>query len=104
MGSDYESTVRRAERASGRALKDYEVILFLAEEVEQMREKLKLCEVEALTEEKFTKFRETTFKGIQELYEYFSEETEERQCIFDLGELFGRLKMIEALMNDEDKK
>jgi hypothetical protein len=104
MESDYESTVRRAERASGRALTDHEVILFLVEEAEQMREKVKLCEAEALTEEKFTKFRETTFKGIQELYEYFSEETEERQCIFDLGELYGRLKMMEEVMNDEDKK
>ena len=101
MGSDYESTVRRAERASGRALTDHEIILFLAEEVEQMREKVKLCEAAALTEDKFAKFRETTFKGIQEMYEYFSEE---KQCIFDLGELFGRLKMIEELMNDKDKK
>lgn len=101
MGSDYESAVRRAERASGRALTDHEVILFLAEEAEQMREKVKLCEAEALTEEKFTKFREATFKGIQEMYEYFPEK---EQRIFDLGELFGRLKMIEEVMNDEDKK
>ena len=101
MGSDYESAVRRAERASGRALTDHEVILFLAEEVEQMREKVKLCEAKALTEEKFTKFREATFKGIQEMYEYFSEE---EQHLFDLGELFGRLKMMEEVMNDEDKK
>lgn len=101
MGSDYESTVRRAERASGRALTDHEVILFLAEEVEQMREKVKLCEAKALTEDKFAKFREATFKGIREMYEYFSEE---EQHLFDLGELFGRLKMMEEVMNDEDKK
>ena len=63
-----------------------------------MREKVKVCEAKALTEEKFTKFRETAFKGIQEMYEYFSEE---EQRIFDLGELYGRLKMMEELMNDE---
>lgn len=101
MGSDYESTVRRAERASGRALTNHEVILFLAEEVEQMREKVKLCEAAALTEDKFAKFREATFKGIQEMYKYFSEK---EQRIFDLGELYGLLKMMEELMNDEDKK
>lgn len=35
------------------------------------------------------------------MYDYMS--TEE-QRIFDLGELYGRLKMMEELMNDEDKK
>jgi len=101
MGSDYESTVRRAERASGRALTDHEVILFLAEEVEQMREKVKLYEAAAPSEDKFAKFREATFKGIRKMYDYMSAE---EQRIFDLGELYGRLKMIEEVMNDEDKK
>ena len=101
MGSNYESTVRRAERASGRALTDFEIILFLAEEVEQMREKVKLCEAAALTEDKFAKFREATFKGIRKMYDYMSAE---EQRIFDLGELYGRLKMMEEVMNDEDKK
>lgn len=100
MGSDYESTVRRAERASGRALTDHEVILFLAEEVEQMREKVKLCEA-AASEDKFAKFREATFKEIREMYGFFSEE---EQHLFDLGKLYGRLKMMEELMNDENKK
>ena len=101
MGSDYESTVRRAERASGRALNDYEVIVYLADEIEQLREKVKLYEANMPTEDKFAKFREATFKGIREMYEYFSEE---EQHLFDLGELYGRLKMMKELMNDENKK
>lgn len=101
MGSDYESTVRRAERASGRALTDHEVILFLAEEVEQMREKVKLYEAATPSEDKFAKFREATFKGIRKMYDYMSAE---EQRIFDLGELHGLLKIMEEVMNDEDKK
>ncbi len=101
MGSDYESAVRRAERAAGRELTDYEVILFLAEEVEQMREKVKLCEAGVLTEEKFAKFRNATFKGIRKMYDYMSAE---EQRIFDLGELYGLLKIMEEVMNDENKK
>lgn len=101
MGSDYESTVRRVEKAVGRVLNDYEVIVYLADEMEQLREKVKLYEAAAPSEDKFAKFREATFKGIREMYEYFSEE---EQHLFDLGELYGRLKTTEEVMNDEDKK
>lgn len=90
--SDYETTVRRVERAAGRQMKDHEVIVFLAEEVQELREKVKAVETVTTVDAEFKRFREEAFKAIIEIYELLDND---EQHIFDLGEVYGRLKNIE---------
>ena len=80
MGSDYESAVRRAEQKAGRKLTDYEVILKIEEELHEQREKF---------EEELHEQREKFMDGLLEFYDCLSES---EQKVFDLGELYGRMK------------
>ena len=93
----YENIVRRAEMATGRKLTDFETILFLGEEIEELREKVKQLEGHTSANDDFARFREAAFKWILDSYEHM---TGDEQRIFDFGELYGRLKALEEDMEN----
>lgn len=88
----YDAVVRRMERRVGHKLTDFEVILYLEEEVQELREKVKAVETVTTVDAEFARFRKEVFKGLIDIYETLSED---EQRAFDLGELHGRLKNIE---------
>lgn len=98
--SDYETTVRRVERAVGRQMKDYEVIVFLAEEAEQLREKVKKCSTATAADAEFAGFRMEVFQGLLGIYEVMDKN---EQRAFDMGEVYGRLKLLEESLNNAKK-